>query len=119
MSQEEFEPIHFGRRFYVQSYQVSHRKLVMRSAPEPRTDPVDVIFDDVLGMKVRSSYRELHITNSGDPVEVDDFLDLPQRYSLGYTNLTVSDGKTTGFVVCRRLRVRPAGLDDERENASS
>lgn len=73
--------------------------------------PVEVTFDDVLGMKVRSSYRELHVVEAEDSAEMDVFLDMPKRYEYGYLNLVVSDGEHSGFIVCGRVRVRQADSD--------
>lgn len=81
--------------------------LVLRGYPGEGYDQfVDVIFTSVLAMKLASSYQRLCVSVAGDTVEIDDFTQMPGRYERGYLNLNVSDGLRTGFVVCKRVRVR-------------
>ncbi|MFJ5972752.1 hypothetical protein [Streptomyces sp. NPDC093060] len=99
-------PLLFDYAFQTWSYSKSHRKLVLRSRPAQDYDEfVDVVFSDVLGMKVASSYPRLSVSIAADASEVDDFLEMPERYDRGFVNLEVSDGTRRGFVVCKRVVV--------------
>jgi hypothetical protein len=73
-------PARFDRPFFIASYSASHRRLVLRSRPTPSgEDEVDVVFDDVLAMKLKSSYRTLSITASLGNSEIKSFLEIPER----------------------------------------
>lgn len=103
--QEHF-PLCFKRAFQPWSYSASHRTLVLRSwsAGDP-DDMVDLEFVDVVGMKTRTAYKELLISVAGDPTEIEQFVDVPERHRDKYMNLLLSDGAHEGFVVCRSFRV--------------
>ncbi|MFF4550856.1 hypothetical protein ACFY1J_42965 [Streptomyces sp. NPDC001406] len=100
-------PLHFDHVFQVWSYSKSHRKLVLRGRPGQEYDEfVDVIFNNVLGMKLASSYPRLSVAIAADVSEMDEFLDMPERYDRGFVNLEVSSGGTRkGFVVCKTVVV--------------
>lgn len=99
-------PLHFKRPFQLWSYQASHRQLVLRGRPEGGLDgAVEIEFLDVLGMKVKSQYRELRIAAAPDSAEIDEFVDIPERHRSRYVTLLVTDGSGDGFVVCGALRV--------------
>ncbi|MGW7409722.1 hypothetical protein ACWGI9_39525 [Streptomyces sp. NPDC054833] len=65
-----------------------------------------MVFNDVLGMKVASSYPRLSVSIAADASEMDALLELPGRYDRGFVNLEVSDGIRRGFVVCKSVVVR-------------
>ncbi|MFG3087888.1 hypothetical protein ACGGAI_09750 [Streptomyces antibioticus] len=100
-------PLHLERPFQLWSYQASHRQLLLRGRPGDGLEgTVEIEFLDVLGMKVKSQYRELLISPAPDTAaEVDEFTELPERHGSRYTRLLVSDGTTDGFVVCGSLRI--------------
>ncbi|MFI6032902.1 hypothetical protein ACIBBD_01720 [Streptomyces sp. NPDC051315] len=86
--------------------EASHRQLVLRGRPEGRLDGmVEIEFLDVLGMKVKSQYRELRISAAPDGAETDEFVGIPERHSSRYATLIVTDGSGDGFVVCGGLRI--------------
>ncbi|MDX8048311.1 hypothetical protein SK571_02845 [Lentzea sp. BCCO 10_0798] len=100
-------PLHLEHPFQVWSYSHSHRTLVLRGRPGENYDHyVDVVFADVLGMKLASAYRRLSVEVAADASEMDEFMRSPGRYERGFMNLVVSDGDRTGFVVCGRVDVR-------------
>ncbi|MCL6672153.1 hypothetical protein [Streptomyces panaciradicis] len=101
-------PLHFKRPFRLWSYEVSHRRLVLRARPGGGIDgTVEVEFLDVLGMKLKSQYAELQICRASDTATtgIDEFVGIPDRHRSKYTTLLVSDGSDDGFVVCGSLRV--------------
>ncbi|MDQ0580705.1 hypothetical protein [Streptomyces rishiriensis] len=96
----------YERAFQLWSYGASHRQLVLRSGPGGGLeDAVEIEFLDVLGMKVKSRYRELLILPAPDAVQLDEFVDVPERRRADYVKLLVTDGSGDGFVICRALRV--------------
>jgi hypothetical protein len=66
---------------------------------------VEIEFLDVLGMKVKSQYRELRISVAPGSAEIDEFVDIPERHRSRYATLLVTDGWGDGFVVCGALRI--------------
>ncbi|MFF8270539.1 hypothetical protein ACF059_24620 [Streptomyces sp. NPDC016562] len=108
MAEEEQPlPFHSDHPFQLWSYSKSHATLVLRGRPGETYDRyVDLVFTEVLGMKVTTGYRGLSVVSAADTSEMDDFLQKPGRYERGFLNLDVSDGIHKGFVVCKRVRVR-------------
>jgi hypothetical protein len=99
-------PLHFERHFRLWSYQASHRQLVLRGHGGGGPDgDVEIEFMDVLGMKVKSQYRELWISAAPDSAEIDEFVDIPERHRSRYATLLVTDGSGGGFVICGDLRI--------------
>ncbi|MDX3033132.1 hypothetical protein QBB33_07410 [Streptomyces scabiei] len=104
-------PLRFRRPFQLWSYQVSHRRLVLRSHPGGGLDgTVEIEFLNVLGMKLKSHYSELLVSAAPDAAttRIDEFVDIPDRHKAKFNALLVSDGSDDGFVVCGSLRVREA-----------
>lgn len=100
-------PLRIEHTFQLWSYSKSHRTLVLRGRPGEDYDHyVDVIFLDVLGMKLTSSYEVLSVVAAADASEMDSFMQAPDRYERGFMNLKVSDDTRQGFVVCKRVIVR-------------
>ena len=99
-------PLRLDCSFRPWSYQVSHRRLVLRSAENTgSTETIDIVFLDVVGMKIRVHYDELLIAVAGDLTEIYEFVEVPGRHRSRYLNLIVSDGKHSGFVVCGALHL--------------
>src|SRR5438105_3889993 len=90
-------PLHLDRPFRPWQYEVSHRRLVFRSVADRTGDTIDVVFLDVLGMKIRHDYSQLLIADATVRSEIDDFIDVPERHDARYVRLTVSDGAHVGF----------------------
>ncbi|MFE1313692.1 hypothetical protein [Streptomyces sp. NPDC058755] len=112
-------PLRFDHVFQAWSYSKSHRKLVLRGRPGQDYDEfVDVIFNDVLGMKIASSYPRLSVSIAADTREMDDFLEMPERYDHRFVNLEVSDGIRRGFVVCKGVVVHRGTGWYGQENSS-
>ncbi|MFF7388530.1 hypothetical protein ACFZAE_08770 [Streptomyces scabiei] len=110
-------PLRIERPFLLWSYEVSHRRLVLRSRPGAGATggavggAVEVEFLNVLGMKVKSQYSQLLISPAPAPgtaaaVDIDAFVSVPDRHRSKITTLLVSDGAEDGFVICGALRVR-------------
>lgn len=100
-------PLRFKQPFQLWSYQVSHRRLLLRGRPRGRSSgTVDIEFLDVLGMKLKSQYPELLISPAPDTAtDINEFVAIPDRYRSRYATLLVSDGSGDGFVTCGSLRV--------------
>jgi hypothetical protein len=95
-------PLRFERPFQVWSYQVSHRRLVLRSRAGEPGDVIEVEFLGVLGMKLRSSYDRLAVTAGG---EAGALVEVPERHRGRFRTYTVSDGRHDGFVICGAVRL--------------
>ncbi|KQX82309.1 hypothetical protein ASD48_03155 [Streptomyces sp. Root1310] len=96
----------YERAFQLWSYGASHRQLVLRAGAGGGSEgAVEIEFLDVLGMKVKSRYRELLISPAPDNDPLDEFVDVPEKCRADYVKLLVTDGSGDGFVICRALRV--------------
>ncbi|MFE6825509.1 hypothetical protein [Streptomyces sp. NPDC057690] len=96
----------YERAFQLWSYGASHRRLVLRAGPGGGSEgAVEIEFLDVLGMKVKSRYRELLISPAPDNDPLDEFVEIPEKHRADYVKLLVTDGSGDGFVICRALRV--------------
>lgn len=101
-------PVNFDQPFFVNYYSASHRKLVLSSRPSSQPgDALDIVFEDVLAMKVKSGYRKLSIMDRSPGGEIAEFLTIPERHADRYVSLSVGDGGQAGFVVCARLTIQP------------
>jgi hypothetical protein len=69
-------------------------------------ETIEIEFLDVLGMKVKSYYKELFIGSAESDSGIDDFVEIPDRSRDLFEKLSVSDGGVQGFVVCGKVRVR-------------
>ncbi|WP_432832844.1 hypothetical protein [Dactylosporangium sp. CA-092794] len=98
-------PLHIDRQFRPWRYEVSHRRLVFRGSVDEMGETIDVVFLDVLGMKIRHKYDQLLIADADDRLEIDEFVDVPERHDARYVRLTVSDGVHVGFVVCASVHI--------------
>ncbi|MFJ9019060.1 hypothetical protein ACIRPU_03585 [Streptomyces sp. NPDC102259] len=96
----------YERAFHLWSYGASHRQLVLRAgAGDGSEGSVEIEFLDVLGMKVKSRYRELLISPAPDSDPLDEFVVIPEKHKADYVKLLVTDGSGDGFVICRALHV--------------
>jgi hypothetical protein len=107
-------PLHLPKGMQVWSYQVSHRTLVFRSFWSPSDSTfTQVKFVSVLGMKTRSSYRNLTVREVAADPEIDQLLDLPGGLDPRFGRLhLVDDGVPAGFVVCGNVWVREVSTAD-------
>ncbi|MQY14597.1 hypothetical protein SRB5_47650 [Streptomyces sp. RB5] len=102
-------PLLVERPIRLWEYHVSHRTLVMRgrSGDDDPSAYVEVVFTDVLGMKLRSySYSSLEIREANTGTEMADFVPVPERHRERYLNLVVSGDGAEGFVVCANVHLR-------------
>jgi hypothetical protein len=87
------DPIVLGRRFGVWGYGVGHSQLLLHArAGAADFDYLNVVFEDVSGVKLRSSYQQLILVPTGNPVRKDilAFADVPERHQHRYLSLTLS-----------------------------
>ncbi len=102
-------PLKFDRLVRPWSYSISHRELILRGGgPGTPDDNVDLVFLDVLAMKLRMRFQPLTISDGTDRADLKEFTDIPERYDGRFLRLLLSDGVHEGFVVCGALRVRPS-----------
>src|SRR5690348_15938269 len=84
-------PLQIDRSFRPWRYQVSHRTLVLRSEARDAVPQVlDVVFMNVLAMKIRHDYRQLVISEADDLDEAADFVEVPERFRHNYRTYQVS-----------------------------
>ncbi|MCX5210388.1 hypothetical protein OG689_13990 [Kitasatospora sp. NBC_00240] len=85
---------------------MSHRTLVLRSEARDATPKVlDMVFMNVLAMKIRHDYRPLVVSEAEGPDEAAGFVEVPEHLRHNYRTYRVSDGTHSGFVVCGGLRL--------------
>jgi hypothetical protein len=102
------DPIVLDRRFRVWHYGVGHSPLLLHARAEAADfEYLNVLFEDVRAVKLRSSYQPLILAPAGDPVRNDilAFADVPERHQHQYLSLTVSTRPEAGFVLCARATV--------------
>ncbi len=100
-------PLRIDRHFRPWRYQVSHRTLELRSEVRDATPKVlDVVFVNVLAMKIRHDYGKLVISEAEDLDEAADFVEVPEQFRHNYRTYQVSDGTHSGFVICGSLQLR-------------
>ena len=96
------------RRFRVWRYGVSHSELLLHAhADTTHLEHLNVLFEDVRAVKLRSSYQPLILAPAGNLVRDDilAFADVPQQHRLRYLSLTLSTEPEAGFVLCARVTV--------------
>ncbi|GGM69583.1 hypothetical protein ACFFX1_14585 [Dactylosporangium sucinum] len=96
------------RRFRVWRYGVSHSQLLLHAHAEGAdADHLNVLFEDVRAVKLRSSYQPLILAPAANPVREDilAFADMPERHQHRYLSLTLSTRPEAGFVLCARATV--------------
>jgi hypothetical protein len=102
------EPIVLDRRFRVWGYGVGHSQLLLHArADAADSEYLNVLFEDVRAVKLRSSYQPLILVPAGNPVRNDilAFADMPERHRHRYLSLTLSTQPEAGFVLCARTTV--------------
>jgi hypothetical protein len=102
------DPIVLDRRFRVWRYGVSHSQLLLHAhADSSHLEHLNVLFEDVRAVKLRSSYQPLILAPAGNPARNDilAFADMPERHRLRYLSLTLSTEPEAGFVLCARATV--------------
>ena len=110
-------PATFERRFKLWLYSVSLRRLCFRSlildVPDA-TCSVEVMFQNVMAMQVRSSYRRLHLRGASEPevAEIIDHLDETPHPDAQYVIL--GDHLHDGWVACSLLLTAENDFDARR-----
>jgi hypothetical protein len=102
------DPIVLDRRFRVWGYGVGHSQLLLHArADAADSEYLNVLFEDVRAVKLRSSYRPLILAPAGDPIRNDilAFAEIPEQHRLRYLSLTLSAQPEAGFVLCARATV--------------
>jgi len=102
------EPIVLDRRFRVWRYGVGHSQLLLHAhADAADFEHLNVLFEDVRAVKLRSSYQPLILAPAGNPVRDDilAFADIPERHQHRFLSLTPSTSPEAGFVLCARATV--------------
>jgi hypothetical protein len=101
-------PIVLDRRFRVWRYGVGHSQLLLHAHAEAAdAEHLNVLFEDVRAVKLRSSYQPLILALAAHPVRDDilAFADIPERHRPRYLSLTLSARPEAGFVLCARATV--------------
>ncbi|MFD0583653.1 hypothetical protein [Dactylosporangium darangshiense] len=102
------DPIVLDRRFRVWRYGVGHSQLLLHShAGAADAEHLNVLFEDVRAVKLRSSYQPLILRPADGPARDDilDFAGLPERHQHRFLSLTLSTRPEIGFVLCARVTV--------------
>ena len=100
-------PLRFERKFRPWSYQVTQRRLDLRSDENFEFgETVYVAFLDVFAMQVRRTYERLQVAEAENLYAIEQFADIPERHSHRYLRLSVGDSLHAGFVVCAAFSVR-------------
>jgi hypothetical protein len=102
-------PIVLDLRFRVWQYGVGHSQLVFHArAGDAGLDHVNVLFEDVRAVKLRSSYQPLILQPADESARADllTFADIPPRHQARMLCLALpNDHAAPGFVVCARATV--------------
>jgi hypothetical protein len=102
------DPIVLDRRFPVWSYGMGHSQSLLHArADAAHLEYLNVLFEDVRAVKLRSSYQPLILAPARGPVRNDilAFADMPVRHRHRYLSLTLSTEPEHGFVLCARATV--------------
>jgi hypothetical protein len=104
-------PILFDRRFQVWRFAIGHSQLLLHShGGAAGVEHINVLFEDVRAVKLRSSYEPLILAKAGHQLraEILAFADLPESHRHRYLSLTLSTQPEAGFVLCARATVLAA-----------
>jgi hypothetical protein len=100
-------PLRLERRFRPWSYQVTQRRLELRSKDNfDFGETVYVVFLDVVAMQIRYSYDRLDLAEATDLAVIEPFTDVPERHRDRFIWLSVGDHTHQGFVVCAAFAIR-------------
>jgi len=108
---EVVDPIVLDRRFRAWSYGVGHSQLLLHArADAAQLEHLNVLFEDVRAVKLRSSYQPLILALAPGPVRngILAFADMPVRHQHRYLSVTLSAEPEDGFVLCARATVLAA-----------
>jgi hypothetical protein len=115
------ESIVLDRHFRVWRYGIGHSQLLLHSrAGAADADYVNVLFEDVRAVKLRSSYRPLILQPAEEAMreQLIGFAGIPPLFHDRMLYVVLSDHKTEpGFVVCARVTVLTVPKDPERPDA--
>jgi hypothetical protein len=103
------DSIVLDRYFRVWRYGVGHSQLLLHArAGDADLEHLNVLFEDVRAVKLRSSYQPLTLRPADDPIrtEILTFADVPARHQHRYLTLTLpSPSGEAGFILCARATV--------------
>jgi hypothetical protein len=96
---------------------VGHSQLLLHArAGATDAEHLNVLFEDVRAVKLRSSYQPL-ILSPTDDLSRDDilaFAGIPERHQHRYLSLTLSTQPEAGFVLCARATVLGVGKTNDQ-----
>lgn len=103
------ESIVLDRNFRVWRYGVGHSQLLLHApAGDDEREHLNVLFEDVRAVKLRSSYRPLILRPADGQIrnEMLAFADIPARHRHTYLSLILpSPPSGCGFILCARATV--------------
>jgi hypothetical protein len=100
-------PLRLERTFRPWSYQVTQRRLELRSDNNFEFgETVYAVFLDVLAMQIRRGYDRLDIAEATNLAAIEQFADIPERHRDRFMSLSVGDHAHQGFVVCAAFETR-------------
>ena len=101
----------FARPFQMWFYNVSHRRLLLRSTKQNRfSTRVDVYFEFVEAMHLPTSIDGLSITELTEPAEISDFLAKFRLQTVEKIFVLRSPGQV-GYVIANSVRVNEDQLE--------
>ncbi|MFI7219224.1 hypothetical protein [Micromonospora maritima] len=103
------EPITLDRRFRPWRYGVGHSQLLLHAHADSNHDEhINVFFDDVRAVKLRSSYHPLILQPANQDTRASSlaFAQVPPRHQARFLCLTLPTADAgPGFIVCARATV--------------
>jgi hypothetical protein len=110
------EPTTLHRRFRPWSYGVGHSQLLLHAqADRSHDEHINVLFEDVRAVKLRSSYHPLILqpANQDTRVGILTFAQVPARYQARFLCLTLpAPDAEPGFIACARATVLATNATD-------
>ena len=109
------EPITVHRRFRPWRYGVGHSQLLLHArADDGHREHINVLFEDVRAVKLRSSFQPLILLSADAATRADilAFAEIPERHRLRYLCLVLpTNGAEPGFILCARATVMALPAD--------
>jgi len=111
------DPIELDRYFRVWRYGVGHSQLLLHArASDDELEHLNVLFEDVRAVKLRSSYQPLILRPADDEIRAEmlTFADIPARHRHRYLSLILpSPPSGSGFILCARATVLAVAKTDQ------